>query len=145
MWVWRWQDVPGRRHEEWNFQMQIPESGQTQIALPVRGTPAGRACSTDAGVSGLLRYQVRIQDWMCVRPQCISLLLCLLFSACLLVFAHDSTWVPLTDTAQIRMTSLLLISVRRHGRVTQWKSIWNFTSSASPNFLVHNVRCAKCT
>ena len=33
------------------------------------------------------------------------------------------------------LTSLPLVSVRRHGRVTQWKSRWNFTSSASSIFL----------
>ena len=42
------------------------------------------------------------------------------------------------------LTSLPLVSVRRHGRETQWKSRKNFTTSASSIFLVHNVCCDKC-
>ena len=42
------------------------------------------------------------------------------------------------------LTSRPLVSVRRHGHVTQWKSRWNFTSSASSIFLVHNLCCDKC-
>ena len=38
------------------------------------------------------------------------------------------------------LTSLPLVSVRRHDRSTRW----NFISSASNVFLVHNLGCAKC-
>ena len=42
------------------------------------------------------------------------------------------------------LTSLPLVSVRCHGRVTRWKSRWNFTSSASSIFLAHNLCCDNC-
>ena len=38
------------------------------------------------------------------------------------------------------LRSRQLVSVRRYGRVIQWKSRWNFTSSASSIFLVKVLR-----
>ena len=53
------------------------------------------------------------------------------------------TSLPLVS-GNMYLLSLLLVSVRHHGRVNSVKVEMNFTSSASSIFLVHNSCCDKC-